>query len=123
MFISFRNIPSKFTNDGLSVYRVFTIRSNTKFKLLLQQISDLWIFFIQLNLITLYYVKSKLSFLILNENIVILNLTYPTLPSLSLIKRTQTKANQIISNTTEIVPIKTKPLMFSILFSSVASGG
>lgn len=45
MFISFRNIPSKLTNDGLSVYRVFTIRSNTKFKLLLQQISDLWNFF------------------------------------------------------------------------------
>lgn len=81
------------------------------------------IFLIQLNLITLYYVNSKLSFLILNENIVILNLTYPTLPSLSLIKRTQTKAKQMISNTTEIVPIKTKPLMFSILFSFVASGG
>lgn len=78
---------------------------------------------LNLNIITLYYVNLKLSFLILNENIVILNLTKLTLPSLCLIKKTQTKAEMMIINTTQVVPIKTQYMLFPMLFSSVASGG
>lgn len=78
---------------------------------------------LNLNIITLYYVNLKLSFLIFNENIVILNLTKLTLPSLCLIKKTQTKAEMMIINTTQVVPIKTQYMLFPMLFSSVASGG
>lgn len=78
---------------------------------------------LNLNIITLYYVNLKLSFLILNENIVILNLTKLTLPSLCLIKKTQTKAEMKIINTTQVVPIKTQYMLFPMVFSSVASGG